>query len=294
MRKILKNTTVILFVAIILFILSGCQKNNIDTELSEKILNEIEYLDSKIVSMLNSINGISYQNYKVSTEKIELDKNSGGAGEQTSTSQKDGQKDKEEQGESQSNSEKKQTINKSEMQYSSLLNTESTETNWDLIKSDMEILHSTWNTIVIDLNKKTINEEDISSFGKELDSATISIKDENKEESLEKLAKMYSFLPKLLENNDETSKNIKNVKMHVINAYSLAEKNNWNDISAEINQAIINFDAMMSNKQYIDQNTFNIEKTKVELKELQNAADLKDKQIFYIKYRNLMEQLGTL
>ena len=288
MKKILKNAVIILFAITMLFILTGCQ-NDAEKLLDEKVNDEIEYLDSKIVGMLNSLNGISYQNYKISTQSIELDKSSGQSGEQTATSGEAGQRDKGEQGESQGSSEKNQTINKSEMSYNSILNGENTEINWDLIKSDIEVLHSTWNTIVLDLNQKNVNEQDISAFGNELDSTTIAIKEENAKKSLTGLAKMYSYLPKFSgENNNGTD--LKNVKVHVLNAYSLVETEDWAQIKNETDQAVGNFNTFMST----NQNSFNIEKANVALKELQNAADLKDKEVFYIKYRNCIEQLGII
>ena len=294
MKKILKNVAILLFVILMLFILSGCKNEKEEKNiLEEKVKNEIEYLDSKIVSMLNSINNISYQNYKVSTEEIELDKNSGQSGEQTATSDESGQKDKGEQGESQENSGKNEIINKSEMSYSSILNAQNEEINWDIIKSDIEVLHSTWNTIVIDLEKKEGNQESITNFGKELDNTTILIKEQKKPESLIGLAKMYSYLPTFLEDeNEDTVINIKKVKVHVLNAYSLVETENWNQVKDEINQAVDIFNTYRKNEKRED--IFNLEKTGIALKELQNSVDLRDKQVFYIKYRNSIEQLGIL
>ena len=294
MKKILKNVAILLFVILMLFILSGCKNEKEEKNiLEEKVKNEIEYLDSKIVSMLNSINNISYQNYKVSTEEIELDKNSGQSGEQTATSGQSGQKDKGEQGESQENSGKNEIINKSEMSYSSILNAQNEEINWDIIKSDIEVLHSTWNTIVIDLEKKEGNQESITNFGKELDNTTILIKEQKKPESLIGLAKMYSYLPTFLEDeNEDTVINIKKVKVHVLNAYSLVETENWNQVKDEINQAVDIFNTYRKNEKRED--IFNLEKTGIALKELQNSVDLRDKQVFYIKYRNSIEQLGIL
>lgn len=288
MKKILKNGIIILFAIAMLFILTGC-KDDEQQLLDKKVKAEIEYLDSKIIGMLNGINGISYQNYKISTQSIELDKSSGQSGEQTATSGEAGQKDKGEQGESQGSSEKEQIINKSEMSYNSILNGDNVETNWDLIKSEIEVLHSTWNTIVLDLNQKNLNEQDITNFGSELDSTTIAIKEENTEKSLMGLAKMYSYLPKFLGENNN-SIDLKNVKVHVLNAYALVETENWDQIKNETDQAVSNFNTFMAK----NQNSFNIGKANVALKELQNSVGLEDKQVFYIKYRNTIEQLGII
>ena len=296
MKKALKNDLIILFSVLILIILAGCENNEKENNLlKEKTLNEIKYLDSKIVGMLNNINNISYQNYKVSTEEIELDKSSGESGEQTATSQVQGQKDKGEQGETQGESKETQTINKSEMSYSSILNTNGTQPNWDLIKSDIEVLHSTWNTIIMDLNLAEVSSESITNFDKELDNTTIAIKNENKSESIGGLARMYSFIPTFIEgSNKEDNTNIESVKMHVLNAYSFAETENWESMANEIVQAVSKFDTFKQNKNEKEKNSFNLRKAEITLRELQASVDLHDKDVFYIKYRNAIEQLSML
>ena len=293
MKNSLKQILLILFTFLVLFILTGCNNDNKEGLLDEKVYNEIAYLDSKIVSMINSINNISFQNYRVSTEEIKLDKDSGQSGEQATTSQEPGQKDKGEQGESQEEGSKSEMVNKSEMSYSSILNGQNSEVNWDLIRSDIEVLHSTWNTIVLDLNKKNINDEKITSFGKELDNTTIQIKDEKKTESISGLARMYSYVPEFLKDMNKEA-DVKYVKALIINAYSLAEQEKWDEIAYQMSEAISKYNDLVRDANNSNQNSFNINKTRVAIKEMQNSVTLKNKELFYIKYRNAIEQLGLI
>ena len=280
-----KSIALILLTIILIFILTGCKSDKTD-DMEAKIKDEIGYLDVKIIEMLNKINNISYENYKVTTQEIELNKDSGKSGDQTATSQEPGQRDKGEQGESQGETKETQTINKSEMSYSSVLTKENQEINWDILKSEIEVLHSTWNTIIIDLMETEIDSQFITSFEQELDQTTIFIKNENKQDSLNGLGRMYSCLPEFIEN--ENGKSIINVKKHLINAYSICENKQWNEMENEVNNAISII------KNVSNENEFNLEKSKVVLMEVLNAIAIKDIDVFYIKYRNAIEQLEIL
>ncbi len=290
MKKILKNILCILLSIILLFILTGCKDKEENRRLEEKAKSEIEYLDSKIIGMLNKLNNISYQNYKITTEKIELDESAGQEGEQSSSPQKGTEENSSSEGEAS----QKETINQSEMDHSSILEAKTQSINWTDIKSDIELLHDTWSTIIIDLTQRGINKQDMDEFSRLLDNTTVAIKEENKEESLTGLTDMYSYLPRFLGNEgEEIQKNIKNVKAHILKAYSLVESDNWEQMNTEVNEAINYYNSIINQTSYVSKNSFNIEKANVSLKELQNSLTVKDKKVFYIKYRNLMEQLSS-
>ena len=290
MKQVLKNILCILLSIILLFILTGCKDKEENGSLEEKIKSEIEYLDSKIVGMLNKLNNISYQNYKITTEKIELNESSGQEGEQSSSTQKGTESNTSSGGETSQN----KTINQSEMDHSSILGDNTQNINWTEIKSDIELLHDTWSTIIIDLTQRGINNKYMEEFSKLLDNTTVDIKEENKKESLIGHTDMYSYLTKFLENEgDNIQKNIKNVKMHIIKAYSLVESENWEQMGTEVNEAIRYYNNIINQTNYAKENSFKVEKTSISLKELQNSLTVKDKNVFYIKYRNLMEQLSS-
>jgi len=49
-----------------------CGCNNSEEKLNVKVASEIEFFDSKIVDMLNNLNNISFQNYRLTTKKVQL------------------------------------------------------------------------------------------------------------------------------------------------------------------------------------------------------------------------------
>ena len=55
---------------IIIFSLSGCKKEEAQTK--QKIEQEMNYIDDKLISMLNELNNISLENFSIVYNKIEL------------------------------------------------------------------------------------------------------------------------------------------------------------------------------------------------------------------------------
>lgn len=73
LKKHLKNIFLILIIFILLLTLTGCNNNNKNENiLSEKVKEELKYLDLEIVSLINALNNITVENYKISTKEINL------------------------------------------------------------------------------------------------------------------------------------------------------------------------------------------------------------------------------
>lgn len=62
----------------------------------------------------------------------------------------------------------------------------------------------------------------------------------------------------------------------------------------EIDKALEAYRLVSSDAKYISEKSYQINKIYVLLNELKNSLEQKDKDIFYIKYRNLMEELTEI
>ena len=69
MKKNLKSFFIIM---ISLLILSGCSMNKNNITSNEKVKEELLYLDTEIISLINSLNNITIENYKIDTKEITL------------------------------------------------------------------------------------------------------------------------------------------------------------------------------------------------------------------------------
>jgi hypothetical protein len=267
--------------------------NNADNEeklLKEKLQSEIDFLDIKISGMLNSVNNLTFQNYKVSAEKIESDtldtsnqneENSGSTENSKNSEQQKSSKDEE-----------------NNYQYKMVENTTLTgskDTNWDELAYEIEVLNSSWATITLDLYRQNIDGQSILNFNTDLDNTIKAIKANNKQDTLTYLAKLYSYLPIYEQgfNSNANEVNLYNVRACMYNAYAIIEQNN-NDEAKKQLQSAEDFLLTMMNNIDTSQETFNLNKTYILLKDLQNSVDLNNADIFYMKYKNLYEEIYTL
>ena len=134
-------------------------------------------------------------------------------------------------------------------------------------------------------------------FSNCLDQVQLAIKEKNKIKTAENFAKMYSFVSEFANasNIDETKKKCLQTKSNVINAYAYVESEIWDKVQAEIISAEKGFIEIMNNiGQKEEQKKYGINKTYILIEELKNSLSLKDKGIFYIKYKNFLGGINTL
>ena len=78
MKKFKKIAFLVLFLIIIILsftIYTNASKNN-ENDIREKSLSEIKYVESKLINLFNSLNNIEFENYKISSQEINSQKNS--------------------------------------------------------------------------------------------------------------------------------------------------------------------------------------------------------------------------
>lgn len=294
--------------------LSGCSKKSDDELLKEKLGSEMRYLDSTFSSMLNKANGLTFQNYKVVSKKVQEKSQDGGNNSSSGEAAKSGQS-QEQGGESSGGGDSESSSGGSsvggdspggsktqvsniqyKMQENSILSQDK-KPKWDELKTDIESVYTELSTITLDLYKQNIENQNILNFNTDLDTATKAIKDENKEKTLTSLAKLYSYIPTYFSNSsdDKMQSELYKVKSNVFNAYSIIEQNNSGEVKKQLKLAEDSLVSMMNNVGKENQSKEqNISKSYILLKDLQASVNNKDLDIFYIKYKNLMEELALL
>ncbi len=320
----------ILFFIVIFITIAGCISNaNNNTEDTEgKEISEIEYLDSKIMSLLNSMNNIKFENYNITIKKIDENPQSDSSETQSESSKSDEQKGEETSSDSNQDSDS-QSVQSSEgsdkssksskeegnqendskstssseessdsKQYKleriGILTEEKDNTDWENIKNETELLYAVIPTITLDLYKKDVSQEDILNFNKNMDTLTKTVEEENKENTLYALADLYSYLPKYSKVVcDEKKSLLLETKSNIFYAYSLLEKEDWPKVAEYLQKAIQSYSRILNNVND-DENNNSINKGYILLNELYSSVNIQDKNIFLIKYRNLLEELNTL
>lgn len=304
----MKKYTIISYTALIVIVLlfgffvykvSG--KNGTDENVKSKTLSEVKYLESKFLNLFNQVNNISFENYTISAKEVKKESKenktsntSGGSSSEGESSNKQGGSEK-----SENNSEEttEDTNNKQYNLERTGVLTQNQEIDWKQIKNDIEDIYTSLYPVTLDLYQTTTDSQDIVNFNKEYDNLTKAVKDENKEDTLEELTVLYDYLPKFIENctDDEKEKIVIKTKNNIFKAYSVLDKEEWATIAENINNATQEFTKIVTNvNDQKNKNQYTINKAYVMANELQNAVLLKDKEVFLIKYKNLLEEIQNI
>jgi len=189
------------------------------------------------------------------------------------------------------------SIETTEMIAGNVLTNSQDDINWDLVKTEIELINTSWSVIMYDLYK--INNSDntkLLEFSDILDKCIISIKDENKAESLANLGELYAYIPLFTDMTSEydTITIVKETKINIIKAYVAAGNDDLSTVSSILTNAEESFNTLFKDLEFAKNNEYKINKTYILLKELQNSLNEQDKSIFYMKYINLIESINTL
>lgn len=290
-----------LFIVIIIimqmFFLTGCSRKDDGKELKNKVDEEMKYLDSQIIGMINNLNNISYKNYLVLQQNKDEDKEKNSSNKtNTSTQESNGSSQSSSEGQSSNNNEgeNKITSNTFDVIPNSILDS-NREPNWDVLKSDIENLYRTWSTVMLDLYKLKIDNNDILQFTTILDSVTKETTNKDKQKTVNLLANLYEYIPRYMSNytENEDIQIMFDVKVNVLNSYALLEEEKWDNVKSELKIAEEKFMKLLKKAENSDKN-LNTDKIYVALKELQQSIEARDKNIYYMKYRNLLEEMNTM
>ncbi len=306
------SCTFLILVMMLCMFLTGCSNQTTNEDTKSKVAQELEYLDSQIVSIANKLNNISMQNYTILSEEVSLgEESSGGSsggqsgssggessggGSSSSGGESEGQQ-KESSSQSGSGGEsEKSNITTTQMEPKTVLSSDENDIDWNSIKSEIETISEAWGVVILDLSSLNVDNNDILGFSSTLDDSILSIKDENKADTLTNIATLYSFIPKFEKtiSSEESSQNVKQVKSNIINAYSLIEQDDWTGVETNLSECENAFKNLLNDMEYIKDKEYKVNRTYVLIKELQNSVPYKDNKLFYVKYKNLMESVNSL
>ncbi|MBS5864388.1 MAG: hypothetical protein KIC54_06875 [Clostridium sp.] len=277
LKNIIKTLSIIFLIALVIISFSGCSKEKTDEEqLRNKNISEIDYLENYIMSLINSINNIDLKQYDAKIEKTEnlneiLQENEEISSEDTENN-----------------------VVQYSMVPNTVLNADKT-INWENLKLGIENLNNTWPSIIVDLYKANVDNNKLTEFSNLINTCIGNIKNENRTETLNNLAKLYEYIPVFLENivSNEQQVELAKTKVEVIKAYVNIDFENWDGLKGNLDSATSNFEPILNNTNESEKE-YNIRKAYVLLQEFKNAVDTKDKDLLFMKYKNLMEELIIL
>lgn len=301
-EKIIKYVTVLIVVIIIaisIFIIIKFKNNNKkDDNLNEKTQEELKYISTKIIELMNGLNNITFSNYilieEENTDNKENNSNENNENERNemneeNTSDTSSDKSNNTQSSSESNI-------KYELKGSNILSNNAGTINWDNEKGAIESINVKWTSLIVDLHQLNVNNDDILNFSNILNQTIVNIKQENKVNTMLDLANLYGYIPNYLKqfSNDEEKISIEYIKSNILNSYALVEQERWDEVKEQVFNSVENITNIMNSVNTEQFSQYQINRIYVMLNELYSSIDLKDKQLYYIKYRNVMEELMNI
>ena len=286
-----------LFILIIfsLVVFSGCNSKSSNETNTEKLVAEIKYISSEIFDISNMINNISFENYELIPKEVEIttgENNSESSSGQDSSS--GGESNSPESSGGQGTENQSNKVTSTEMKETNSLNENTTEIDWQTIKSKIEAINSIWSVISVDLSKEKVADNDLQDFNNLFNKTIISIKNEDKNLSLENISNLYSYIPTFINyisfpNKDKV---ILETKAEILQAYTLVLKDDWDNVSKYIINAKNSFMNILNNKEEIEGKEYKFDKIRMIIQKLEESIELEDSQLFLLQYKLLIEQLN--
>lgn len=270
-------------------------KSNDVATLNEKCLSEIDLLETSIVSMMNGLNNITYTNYRIVNEEVGVSNSEQGQASQENS--ESNQSDESGSNNSQENSSSNQnTINSSRVVKNDILSRDNNTVDWNGLKSEIENMYDSWTIVLIDLTTLNVNKDNLLKFNSVLDQIVSDLDNEDKSATLTHMADLYNLLTLYVSDfaNDSSKSNIYNVKSNILYAYSNVETENWDNVKKYISNAKANFSSILNNQVSNMNNINEINKAYILINELENDCDNKNKKVFYVNYRNFMQELENI
>lgn len=286
----------ILILIFCLFFLTGCTLNSDNNSNKDKMISEIKYIGTQLGDILHDLNNLSLENYELVTENIKMnnEESSGSSnGSQASSGQSSSSSSSKSEQES-SEISKENYISETEMEKNNILDINNEAIDWKTIKEKIETLNISWSIVMIDLGNNNVSEDNLVAFTTTLNKTIIDIKNENKENSLNNIINLYSYIPSFLSeiSADNYTQNIEKTKHQLLTAYSAASQEDWNTVDLKISEAQNTFLNILNEEEYIE--NYKLKKITTLLNDIQYSIPNNDKELFFLKYKNLIQTLNIL
>ena len=290
----LKSKICVLIIFICIF-LTGCNNKVSNENNKEKLAIEIKYISSEIFDISNELNNISFENYELIPKEVEIttgeNKSESSSGQESSSG---GESNSPESSGDQGTENQSNKVTSTEMKETNSLNENTTEIDWQTIKTKIESINSIWSVISVDLSKEKVADNDLQNFNNLLNQSIISIKNEDKILSLENISNLYSYISTFmnyasLQNKDKV---ILETKAEILQAYTFVLKEDWENVSKHIINANNSFANILNNKEEIEGQEYKFDKISMIIQKLEESMELEDSQLFLLQYKLLIEQLN--
>lgn len=247
----------------------------------EKVDAEIAYLETHLLSSINSLNNYNTE-HLINNDEVknnQEDQESSG-GEKPNTESQNGNNGK---------SSADTNIIISTINTEAVLEIDRNNIDWTYIQKEIERISNAWSIITIDLNNLETPNADILTFNDNIENAIKYLNVKDKQNSLISIANLYSLLAKYKDNYSENKrdKELLYIKSDIVSSYALLDANRWDTILSNLGDADTRLQGLINSPD----NDINLQKSYILLKEFIKSANSKDTEMCYMKYFYLIKEL---
>ena len=302
--------------------------------LKEKINTELSYIDGELISIANGLNNISYSKYTVTTKEVEnisgetqQSKSEEGSNEKNANASSQGNLEEPQQEDEDKSSNQEKTSQSTETSNSQTQSSSKTENSnnkqksssnnevnqiyslssnnilvrkneidWEEFQSKIETIYTVLTVVLLDLKEAGISESDINDFSNSIDLLTVSIKNKQKDETLNNIMAVYEFLPRFIKVYDGESKEqeIISVKYNLLLCYKDVSLNEWDILENDLASLKLRYSNIENKNELFEGKYVNIQSGAIIVEELKNSIEIRDSDIFFIKYKSLIQELNII
>ena len=126
-----------------------------------------------------------------------------------------------------------------------------------------------------------------------LDEGVKKMQEENKVDTLVVLSNMYNYIPTFLSQVSDNQKYISllQTKALIMQSYALVEQDKWDEMLSITQKAIDTFLLVINQVDDTNTNVNTVNKIYIYLNEIKNTIQEKNKELYFMKYKNLVESV---
>lgn len=164
--------------------------------------------------------------------------------------------------------------------------------NWTKILEDAETINIELDNIMIDLSSLNLANEKISDLSKYTNNILISINNKNEIDLMKALNNLYQTIPKYLNEYEKDKIKIskKELKAFILNSFNYAYNGDWANAKNEVLNAESKYNEMIGNSQYIEENSYNINKVYILIQEYKVTINAENFELSKLKFITLVSE----
>ena len=286
-KNLVKYTAIIFivlfFISIVTIVYAYTNKDD-SGKIYEKIDAELSYIDKEVIKLMKTLNNLNQE--KLTTSNVSIDSN-----QQQDISSANNQSNENNELSNELNQETNVDIFTKSNE--SILTTDRNDIDWLYLQREIEKLSTSCAVITIDLTSININSDNILALSSNIDDCIKYCKDNDKQNLLISLVKIYNLLPEYKKDYSQDSTDIEllYIKSDILLSYALLETQNWDNVYEILVDADSRMYGLINSDEYIKNKSQSMEKNYVLLKEYIKSANDQDIDLCYMKFYYLIEEM---